>query len=95
MNAHHSFRLRPPDWIPLERALAAEFGAGASGATASFWFIGFAEGPADVGELRMYEHSTTRRRLILDAEGMAYDWFSETGSYSRVPVSDALVEALR
>ena len=60
---------RPPDWVPLRRALATEFGADASDASAAFWFIGYINGPADVGELRLYEHSVTRRRLALDRDG--------------------------
>jgi hypothetical protein len=82
---------RPPDWVPLERALAAEFGAGAVEATAAFWFIGFADGPADVGELRLYKHSGTRRQIALDSEGLAYRWFSEIRGYSRVVSGEALV----
>jgi hypothetical protein len=85
---------RPPDWLPLERALAAEFGVGAVDATRAFWFIGFADGPADVGELRLYEHSTTRRHLALDADGEAYTWSDEIEGYSRIRVFDALVGAL-
>lgn len=85
---------RPPDWLPLERALAAEFGVGAVDASASFWFIGFADGPADVGELRLYEHSTTRRHIALDSEGGAYSWFAEIGGYCRITATEALVAAL-
>ena len=82
---------RPPDWLPLERALAAEFGAGAVDATAAFWFIGFAPGPADVGELRLYKHSRTRQQIALDSEGSAYRWFAEICGYSRVRSGEALV----
>ena len=85
---------RPPDWAPLRRALIAEFGLDAIAASAAFWFIGYIEGPADVGELRLYEHSVTRRRLALDRDGKAYRWFSVFSGYSRVSVEDALVEAL-
>lgn len=85
---------RPPDWAPLQRALAAEFGHDAANASASFWFIGFVDGPADVGELRIYEHSATRRRVALDREGGAYRWFSVFSGYSRITVEEALVEAL-
>ncbi len=95
MRTHLSPVFRPPDWTPLERALAAEFGEGAVNATASFWFIGFAEGPADVGELRLYEHSATRRRIVLDADAGAYAWFPEISGYSRIPVTDALINVLR
>jgi hypothetical protein len=85
---------RPPDWYPLQRALAVVFGTAAIDATAGFWFIGFVPGPADVGELRVYEHSTTRRRIALDREGGAYRWFEEIGGYSRVGHEEALIEAL-
>jgi hypothetical protein len=85
---------RPPDWAPLQRALAAEFGASAAQATAAFWFIGFMDGPADVGELRLYEHSVTRRRVVLDRDGGAYRWFEVFSGYSRISVEEALVDAL-
>jgi len=85
---------RPPDWAPLRRALTAEFGLDAIDASAAFWFIGYMEGPADVGELRLYEHSVTRRRLALDRGGKAYRWYAGFAGYSRVSVEDALVEAL-
>jgi hypothetical protein len=85
---------RPPDWVPLQRALAAEFGEDAVDATAAFWFIGFIDGPADVGELRLYEHSVTRRRVVLDRDGGAYRWFSVFEGYSRITVEEALVDAL-
>ncbi len=85
---------RPPDWAPLQRALTAEFGVSAVDATAAFWFIGFVKGPADVGELRSYEHSVTRRRVVLDREGRAYRWLAEFGSYGRMSLEDALVDAL-
>lgn len=77
-----------------QRALAAEFGAAAVKASAAFWFIGFIDGPADVGELRLYEHSVTRRRVLLDRTGGAYRWFSVFEGYSRITVEEALVEAL-
>lgn len=85
---------RPPDWSPLQRALASEFGIGAVDASAAFWFIGYQDGPADVGELRLYEHSVTRRRIALDRDGHAYRWFQVFAGYSRVPVEEALVDAL-
>lgn len=85
---------RPPDWVPLQRALAAEFGASAVDAAAAFWFVGFIDGPADVGELRLYEHSSTRRVLILDREGGAYRWFAVFAGYSRISIDEALVDAL-
>ena len=85
---------RPPDWAPLRRALTAEFGLDAIDATAAFWFIGYIDGPDDVGELRLYEHSVTRRRLALDRVGRAYRWFSVFRGYSPISVEDALVEAL-
>jgi len=85
---------RPPDWAPLQRALAAEFGDDAIGATGAFWFIGFVEGPADIGELRQYEHSGTRRRLVLDREGGAYRWMADFSGFSKVSVVAALVDVL-
>ncbi len=85
---------RPPDWYPLQRALAAVFGTAAIEASAAFWFIGFVRGPADVGELRLYEHSATRRRIALDRDGGAYRWFEEFAGYSRIGEEEALIEAL-
>ncbi len=85
---------RPPDWTPLERALAAEFGADAIEATMAFWFIGFVPGPVDVGELRLYEHSRTHRRIALDRDGRAYTWFDEIAGYSRASTEQALVAVL-
>ena len=85
---------RPPDWAPLRRALTAEFGLDAIDASAAFWFIGYIDGPADVGELHLYEHSVTRRRLALDRAGRAYRRFSGLCGYSPINVEDALVEAL-
>lgn len=85
---------RPADWYPLQRALAAVFGAAAVDATAAFWFNGFVSGPADVGELRQYEHSATRRQVVLDREGHAYRWIEDIGGYIREDEEVALVEAL-
>lgn len=85
---------RPPDWYPLQRALASVFGAAAVDASAAFWFVGFVSGPVDVGELRLYEHSTTRRMLVLDSQGGAYRWLGAVGAYVRVDEEEALVETL-
>lgn len=85
---------RPPDWAPLERALATEFGAHAVDATKAFWFIGFVEGPADIGDLRLYEHHATRRRLLLDWLGHAYRQYPEGGGVCRISLTDAMVDAL-
>lgn len=85
---------RPADWCPLQRALASVFGTAAIDASAAFWFIGFVPGPVDVGELRLYEHSATRRRLALDAQGSAFRWLEGVGRYVRVDDEEALVEAL-
>lgn len=92
--AHQTSDYRPPDWAPLQRALASEFGDAAMDASAAFWFIGFIDGPADVGELRLYEHSTTKRRVALDRDGGAYRWFALFAGYSRISVEEALIEAL-
>lgn len=85
---------RPPDWFPLRRVLASVFGVDAIEASAAFWFIGFIPGPVDVGELRLYEHSITKRRLALDAHGAAYRWVDAVSGYVRVDDEEALVEAL-
>ena len=85
---------RAADWRPLQRALEAEFGTAAADATSAFWFIGFVAGPDDVGELRMYEHSATRRRIALDVVGNAYRWCADAGHYCHAVVSEALVRAL-
>ena len=85
---------RPADWYPLQRALAAVFGATAVDASAAFWFNGFVRGPADVGDLRLYEHSATRRSVVLDRDGNAYRWIEDIGGYIRENGEVALVEAL-
>lgn len=85
---------RPADWQPLQRALEAEFGKAASDATGAFWFVGFEFGPDDVGELRLYEHSATRRVIALDSTGNGYRWSAEMRRYCRVSASEALVRAL-
>ena len=85
---------RSPDWVPLQRALSTVFGATAAEATSAFWFIGFVNGPVDVGELRLYEHTATRRRLALDREGGAYRWLEAIGHYVRVAGDEALIETL-
>ena len=85
---------RPPDWYPLQRVLALVFGTAAIDASASFWFTGFVHGPHDVGELRLYEYSTTGRQIALDRNGGAYRWFDEIGGYSRVDHEEALIETL-
>lgn len=85
---------RAPDWVPLQRALAAAFGITAPNATAAFWFVGYVPGPADVGELRLYEHSTTRRQVALDREGAAYAWSEAFGQYVRADDVSPLIAAL-
>lgn len=85
---------RPPDFIPLERALVREFGADAVDAASAFWFIGFLDGPDDVGALRVYEHSVTRRRLALAPDGSAFQYRDGASALGRIAVGDALVEAL-
>ena len=86
---------RPPDWYPLQRALTAAFGVTAAEASRSFWFIGYLNGPVDVGELRQYEHTVTRRRLVLDREGSAFRFDPTIGRYVRMDDEAALIEALR
>jgi hypothetical protein len=86
---------RLPDWAPLERVLKSEYGPTAVDAVTAFWFVGYADGPADVGELRLYKHSATRRCLALDADGRAYRYHSTHGSYSPLSAHDALIATLR
>jgi hypothetical protein len=83
-----------PDRIPLERALVREYGAAARDAAAAFFFLGREPGPDDVGDLRIYEHATTRRRLVLDTDGRAYRRHADLGHYSPIRLDDALVDAL-
>lgn len=85
---------RPPDWIPLERALIREYGEVARDAASAFWFVGFVDGPHDVGALRLYEHTRTRRRLVLDADGRAYRQDDHLEHFSPVALPDAMVAAL-
>ncbi len=85
---------RPPDFQPLERALAAHFGDAAGSITPAFWFIGYAAGPDDVGELRIYEHSVTHARVALDRHGRAFCWYAEVCAFGRLPVDDAWIDAL-
>ncbi len=86
--------LRTPDWIPLERALHAELGEAIRGATSAFRFIGFAHGPADVGELRVYQHTRTRVHVTLDVDGRAYRYFAEMDGYGATDPEHALLAAL-
>lgn len=85
---------RPPDWVPLQRALTTVFGIGAVDAAASFWFVGYVRGPADVGELRLYEHSGTRRQVALDRDGGAYSWSEVFDQYVRTDDESTLIAAL-
>lgn len=85
---------RSPDWLPLQRALNAELGADARAATCVFRFVNFVQGPADVGELRVYQHSRTRVHLTLDMDGRAYRYFAEMDGYGRTEMEDALLAAL-
>jgi hypothetical protein len=85
---------RPPDWYPLQRALTAQFGIVAADASRSFWFIGYVAGPVDVGALRLYEHSGTRRRLALDPDGNAFGFVDGIGHYVRVDDEAALIDTL-
>jgi hypothetical protein len=47
-----------------------------------------------MGELRLYEHSATRRRIALDALGGAYRWCADARRYCRAVMSDTLVATL-
>lgn len=85
---------RTPDWSPLERALKAELGSEAREMTGAFWFVGFVDGPADVGELRVYQHSGTRRQLTLDIDGRAYRYFEEMHCYGFLGAGSPLMSAL-
>jgi hypothetical protein len=85
---------RAPDWLPLERALTREYGEVAREAAIAFWFIGYVDGPHDVGELRVYEHARTRRRLALAADGRAYRQPADQVHFSPVALADALIDAL-
>lgn len=91
---HMHSTLRTPDWSPLERALNAELGASAREMTSAFLFVGFVSGPDDVGELRVYQHSVTRRQLTLDVDGRAYRYFAEMNGYGSSESGSALLTAL-
>lgn len=86
--------LRTPDWLPLERALNAELGEAWRGATGAFWFVGYVQGPADVGELRVYQHQRTRVHVTLDCDGRAYRYFAEMDGYGGTDLEHALLAAL-
>lgn len=86
--------LRTPDWSPLERALNTEFGDAARDVTSAFRFIGFVRGPADVGELRVYQHSRTRVHVTLDADGRAYRYFAEMDGYGFTDLERAIHTAI-
>jgi hypothetical protein len=86
--------LRIPDWSPLERALNTELGAAARGATSAFRFIGFVHGPADVGELRVYQHARTRVHVTLDVDGRAYRYFAEMDGYGFADLEQTIQTAI-
>lgn len=86
--------LRTPDWTPLERALNTEFGEAARGVSSDFRFIGFAQGPADVGELRVYQHTRTRVHVTLDTDGRAYRYFAEMDGYGFTDLERAIQTAI-
>ena len=86
--------LRTPDWSPLERALHAELGVMARGVASTFRFIGFVHGPADVGELRVYQHVRTRVHVTLDSDGRAYRYFAEMDGYGGTDLEQALLTAM-
>ncbi len=82
---------RQPDWMPLERVLTVVFGADAADAIGAFWFIGFVKGPAGAGDLRLYEHSQTRREIAVDGCGCAYRRQENGPGFVPVDLEDALV----
>ncbi|MBC8089299.1 MAG: hypothetical protein H7Z40_18700 [Phycisphaerae bacterium] len=86
--------LRSPDWLPLERALKAEIGADASAAARAFRFVGYVNGPADVGTLRVYQHEHTRVHVTLDGEGRAYRYFADMDRYGSTDSEVAIYWAL-
>ena len=86
--------LRTPDWSPLERALHAELGVEAHGVASVFRFVGFVQGPADVGELRVYQHARTRVHVTLDADGRAYRYFAEMDGYGCTDLEQAIHTAI-
>lgn len=85
---------RSPDWLPLERALKAEIGADARAASREFRFVGFVNGPADVGALRVYQHEHTRVHVTLDGDGRAYRYFAEMDRYGFTDSEAAIFSAL-
>lgn len=91
---HMPSSFRTPDYTPLQRALEAELGAEAREITNAFVFVGFVAGPADVGELRVYEHTATRRHLTLDVDGRAYRYFAEMDGYGSLGSHSALLATL-
>jgi hypothetical protein len=85
---------RSPDWLPLERALNAELGAEGRAASRAFRFVGFVNGPADVGALRVYQHERTRVHITLDSDGRAYRYFAEMDGYGSTDNEGAVLSAL-
>lgn len=85
--------LRTPDWSPLERALHAALGV-TRGASSAFRFVGFVRGPADVGDLRVYQHNRTRVHVTLDADGRAYRYFAEMDGYGFTDLGLAIQTAV-
>lgn len=86
--------LRSPDWLPLERALHAEFGVEALVAARAFRFVGVVNGPADVGLLRVYQHARTRVHVTLDSDGRAYRYFAEMDRYGSTDNEEAMLSAM-
>ncbi len=82
------------DWLPLDRALEAEFGPRAASYRGSFRFIGHAQGPADIGALRLYRHSATRRYLVLDGAARSYRYHAPSASYGQIELITALETVL-
>lgn len=85
---------RPTDLRPLERALERELGVLGVRHRDDFHFLGCAQGPADVGALRLYRHARTHRYLVLDARGRAFRYDGRTRTYGRIAAQPAIRRAL-
>lgn len=82
------------DWLPLERALQAELGEQGAAYRDAFQFIGHVRGPDDIGELRLYRHTSTRRYLVLDGAARSYRYHAPSATYGPTELGAALEAAL-